>query len=277
MRISDTSSCSVFLPDVPAIVDARLQDNSQDQVIAGLRSLRLQDTDLPTRPGFGTVGTPIKLRANFFPIKVPKGPLFEYDVNITPPVSVKRVKRRIFQLAELTNDWGQANMRGTVAHDHSSKLIAARQLDQPLVITVPYSDEDGEQPAPARAQPKGGRKGGKPAGKAAEYTLTITFVQQLETESLLKYVTPDLFASHEDVHSTWGLQYPIPPKFRVLTNLRRLRFLTILCISSSHVGVLGRLFVLTLFLKPPRRQTTVPRVRYPAGGLGAEPHSCCAP
>lgn len=203
----------VFLPDVPAVVDARLQDNTQEQVVTGLRSIRLQDSDLPTRPGFGTVGTPIKLRANFFPIKVPKGPLFEYDVTIAPAVSIKRVKRRIFQLAELTNDWGQANMRGTVAHDHSSKLIAARQLDQPLVITVPFTDEEGEKPAPARTQPKGGKKAGKPGGKPVEYTLTITFIQQLETQSLLKYVTLDLLASHEDMHSTWGLQHPIPPKF----------------------------------------------------------------
>ena len=68
----------------PANVDARLANNSEDQLIASLSSLTLTDTDLPLRPGFGTEGKVIKLRTNFFPVRVPKGPLYEYDVKITP-------------------------------------------------------------------------------------------------------------------------------------------------------------------------------------------------
>ncbi|KAL4242774.1 argonaute family protein [Abortiporus biennis] len=173
----------------PAVIDARLTDNSQDQLVVSFQRLKLNDNDLPTRPDFGTIGTPIKLRTNFFPVKVPKGPLYEYDVVITPAVSIRRVKRRIFQLAEATNDWAEAGMTRAVAHDHSSKLIAARLLPQPLEIKVPFTDEDGEAPASTAAQPKGGKKGGKKGDKKPrEYVLTIKYIQDIETQSLVNYL-----------------------------------------------------------------------------------------
>lgn len=140
--------------------------------MSALRSLTLSDTDLPTRPGFGTTGTQIKLRTNFFPVKVPKGPLFEYDVAISPAISVKRVKRRIFQLAALTTEWAEAGMQGKVAHDHSSKMISCFQLPQPLVIKVDHTDEDEEDDKK----------------KSKEYTLTINFTQEIETQSLTQYL-----------------------------------------------------------------------------------------
>ncbi|EKM56707.1 uncharacterized protein PHACADRAFT_141577 [Phanerochaete carnosa HHB-10118-sp] len=145
--------------------------------------MRLQDTDLPVRPGFGSAGTPIKLRTNFFPVKVPKGPLHEYDVKITPEIAVKRVKRRIFQLAEQTPAWEGAGLKGNVTHDHSAKLIAAKALPQPLEIVVPFTEDEE---AEISTKPKGGKKDGKSEKK--EYTLTIKFTQELETQSLVSYL-----------------------------------------------------------------------------------------
>lgn len=192
-----------------------MANNSEDTVVASLQSLTLNDNELPIRPGFGTVGTAIKLRTNFFPVKVPKGPLYEYDVAIaqsgpTPrEVTVRRLKRRIFQLAEQTNDWGQANMTGRVAHDHSSKLISVFQLPQPLVIRVPYTDEDEGDVPPQPAKPKGGKKGGgKKPLPPKEYTLTITYIQDLETESLVKYVLA-LSSSHKAMQNVLRC---IPPE-----------------------------------------------------------------
>jgi eukaryotic translation initiation factor 2C len=165
--------CSIFAADRPAVVDARLTDNSQDQLVASFQSLAIRDNDLPPRPDFGKVGTPVKLRANFFPVKVPKGPLYEYDVAISPtPGTARRVKRRIFKLAEQTAKWVQAGLTGNVAHDHASKLIAAKKLTMPLTITLLYYDED--QPGP------------KGDGKDKEFTLTFQFIQELETQSLVK-------------------------------------------------------------------------------------------
>ncbi|KAH9885253.1 argonaute-like protein [Cubamyces lactineus] len=164
----------VFAPGQPANVDARITDKSQDTLIASLRSLKLTDTDLPGRPGFGTKGTEIKLRANFFPVRVPKGPLFEYDVALQPPASNKRLKRRIFQLAEETPEWRNAGMTGKVAHDNSAKLISCFKLPQPLEIKIAYTEE-GEDTAEKKRAPK-------------PYVMAIKFIQPIETQALINYL-----------------------------------------------------------------------------------------
>jgi eukaryotic translation initiation factor 2C len=111
------------------------------------------------------------LRTNFFPVRVPKGPLYEYDVSCSPQATnSRRVKRRIFHLAETSEDWISNGLRGCVAHDFSAKLIAAKILPQPLTVTVLYFEEDDDQDR--------GKK---------EYTLTIKYIQPIETDSLQQY------------------------------------------------------------------------------------------
>ena len=56
---------SVFAPNTPAVIDARLTNNKQDALVASFRSLPISDNNLPLRPDFGNAGTPVKLRANF--------------------------------------------------------------------------------------------------------------------------------------------------------------------------------------------------------------------
>lgn len=75
--------------------------------MASFASIRVADDDLPLRPDFGTVGRPIKLRANFFPVKIPATSLYEYEVSISPTsgTAARRVKKRIFQLAEASPQW----------------------------------------------------------------------------------------------------------------------------------------------------------------------------
>lgn len=115
-------------------------------------------------------GKQIKLRTNFFPVRIPKGPLYEYDVSCSPQAaSSRRVKRRIFQLAEISEDWISNGLQGCVAHDFSAKLIAAKILPQPLTVTVTYFEEDDDQSSDR------GKK---------EYTLTIKYIQPIETDSL---------------------------------------------------------------------------------------------
>jgi len=163
-----TPRSSIFAPGQPANIDARLLDSSDNALVSSFRNIRLQPNELPLRPGFGKVGKDIKLRANFFPVKVPKTPLFEYNVSISPATSIKRMKRRIFQIAEQTPSWSR--LKGNVAHDHSQKLITAKKLPQPLNIKVPFYDEDEDGP----------KEGGK------EYTLTIEFSGNLDMQSLHK-------------------------------------------------------------------------------------------
>ncbi|KAL1748422.1 Piwi domain-containing protein [Schizophyllum fasciatum] len=154
----------------PASVDARLNDNSQDALVASLKSLSLRADDMPVRPGFGTKGRQVTLRSNYFPVRIPKRPLYEYDVKISllSGHANRRLKKRIFQLAEQRPEWTSLGLRDNVAHDSSSRMISAKRLEEPLVVPVPYYDEDEEGP----------RAGGK------EYTLTIFFVQEIDTSHL---------------------------------------------------------------------------------------------
>ncbi|KAJ8092745.1 hypothetical protein PM082_007074 [Marasmius tenuissimus] len=166
----------VFVPpsNAPAKLDSRLEGNVDLELVSRLNSLNISGSEnLPLRPGFGTVGTPIKLRTNFFPVKLPKTNFYEYDVSITPVKGTanRRIKRRIFQLAEQTPDWTNNGLRGIVAHDHSAKIIAAKPLPQPLTIRVPWVEEDEQTPS------------------NQTYTLTIKYVQPLDTSVLLGYIT----------------------------------------------------------------------------------------
>ncbi|KAI0828161.1 Piwi domain-containing protein [Trametes gibbosa] len=162
------------LGDRPADIDARTVDNSQDALVASLQSLRVRDDDLPSRPGFGTIGRPVKLRTNFFPVTVPKGPVYEYDVSINPPADNKRLRRRIYHLAEQTDEWAQAGLTGKVAHDRCARLYASFRLPQPLEIKVSYTEE-GTEDAENKREPK-------------EYKLAIRFIQPLETKSLSRFL-----------------------------------------------------------------------------------------
>ncbi|KAI6020149.1 hypothetical protein PISMIDRAFT_93285 [Pisolithus microcarpus 441] len=170
----------VFMSDRPARIDDRIANNSDKALVSSFPTQGRQDPDeMPLRPDFGTAGTEIKLRANFFPVRIPKDVLlYEYDVAIAPTAgtSARRVKRRIYQLAEKTPAWKRAGLLGQVAHDSSAKLIAAKKLPEPLTIKVPYYDEDEQGP---------------PATGGKEYTLTIKFIQEIDPSCIAKYTGGD--------------------------------------------------------------------------------------
>lgn len=126
--------------------------------------------DRPLRPGYGTLGTPITLRANFFPVKVPKGPIYDYSVDINPKTDIKRMKNRIFQLLE-ESALCRPHIR-YIAHDRSQRLVSARKLPQPLDITFPFIEEDETEARP----------------KATVYTVSIKFDRELDTTRLTRYL-----------------------------------------------------------------------------------------
>lgn len=145
-----------------------------------MKELTIKPTDLPPRPNFGNVGPSFKLRTNFFPVKLPKKTIFEYDIAITPATAIKRVKRRIFELAEATEDWTKHGLKGKVAHDFSSKLVAVTRLPDPLVIKIIFKDDDDE------IKDKDKNDKDKKKQKPKEYTLTFKFVKDLDTSNLLE-------------------------------------------------------------------------------------------
>ena len=161
-------SPAIFAENVPAQIPDRLSEANLQQFITGFKSL----TDKPVRPlrpGYGTVGTPITLRANFFEVKVPQGPIYDYAVDISPKEDVTRVKARIFQLLE--NSSLCREHLPYIAHDRSQRLVSAHKLPQPLNIKIPYYDNDKDGPS----------------CDAKIYTVSITFQRELDPGQLTRY------------------------------------------------------------------------------------------
>ncbi|KAF9563867.1 argonaute-like protein [Agrocybe pediades] len=167
----------IFQPPsgAPAVIDARL-DGSDDELVRAMSRMQVS-AEMPSRPGFGTAGKAITLRANFFPVKFSKGTVFEYDISIAPTAgtAIRRVKRRIFELAEQSPEWQSYGLAGAVAHDHSAKLIASKKLPQPLSIRVPFYEKDEA-----------------PTANGKEYTLTITFIQNIDLSAVTEYLRGNL-------------------------------------------------------------------------------------
>ena len=155
-------------PNQPATIDSRLSDAAQTQLVNSFRSLSLGESDLPSRPGFGTLGTPIKLRSNYYALRLPKGTISEYDTKIKPAIDQKRRRIRLFEILEEMPEYQQ--YKPYVAHDYAAKLVAARRLPQPLVFEIFYfeDDEDG------------------PNERSKKYTIEITFVQDLDLSAIAK-------------------------------------------------------------------------------------------
>jgi hypothetical protein len=124
----------------------------------------------PHRPGYGTLGREITLRANFFAVKLPKASIYDYHVEITPSTDIKRIRARLFSLLEQSS---QESFRGFVpfiAHDRSERLVAAKKLPQPLDVQVQFYDE--------------GEAG--PNAKSKTYTFAITLTAELDIAQLKK-------------------------------------------------------------------------------------------
>ncbi|KAF8881571.1 argonaute-like protein [Infundibulicybe gibba] len=135
----------IYAEGAPAPLPERLSDGSHQQLITTYKSLKAKP-DRPLRPGYGTIGTPITLRANFFPVKVPKGPIYDYIVEISPTQNINALKIRIFQLLELSPQFKPH--LGYIAHDRSQRIVSARKLPQPLDIPVPFYDDHQQGPGP---------------------------------------------------------------------------------------------------------------------------------
>jgi hypothetical protein len=167
-----TREIVIFKRDSPATVQPHLSDQKLNSLISSLSPLR-GTPERPVRPGFGTLGTPIKVRANFFAVKIKKGQKFyEYNVNISGRKEKipNGMKIRLFELLELHPRFGQYNPY--IAHDRSAKLYSAKQLPLPLVFDIKYFDDHKEGPEP----------------NANEYRVELEFIKEHDLSALNEYV-----------------------------------------------------------------------------------------
>ncbi|KAL7268875.1 hypothetical protein RUND412_008489 [Rhizina undulata] len=156
----------------PVAHDIKVQEK-EDSLINISKRLNL-DTPLPPRPDFGTNGTKTLVRANYFPVTIPKGTLYKYDVSVTPEMKAKRMKKRLFQLLEEQNAFRE--VKKYLSTDFAKTLISTEQLaftDGKLQVAITYYDED--MPGP-------------PQTGAKVYNVTIQLVQEIELDALQRYV-----------------------------------------------------------------------------------------
>ncbi|KAF9074291.1 Piwi domain-containing protein [Rhodocollybia butyracea] len=156
----------------PATVDQRLSQATNDlSLVKAFSALKVTDPSRPLRPGYGTVGVPITLRANFFPFRrLLRTPVFDYSVEFAPKTDINRLKERIISLLEQTTAFRP--FLPHVAHDKSSRLVSAKQLPQPLDIPVPYYEE--------------GASG--PKSNATVYIVSIKLTRELDPDRLTNYM-----------------------------------------------------------------------------------------
>ncbi|KAF8804178.1 argonaute-like protein [Phlegmacium glaucopus] len=159
----------IFAENVPAQVPPRLSPANLQKHITGFKSCKVRP-ERPLRPGYGTVGTEVTLRANFFAVKVPQGPIYDYTVEISPTTDLNRLKARIFELLELS-PLCQPHLP-YIAHDRSQRLVSARKLPQPLDIQIPFYDDHQDGPSP----------------KSKIYTLSIVLQRELDPRQLTRYM-----------------------------------------------------------------------------------------
>ncbi|KAK2467586.1 hypothetical protein APHAL10511_000441 [Amanita phalloides] len=187
----------IYPPDQPVSLPTRLTDGSQDALIKTFQSVRYQ-VGRPLRPGYGTLGGPIKLRANLFAVKLPKGPFYSYVVDITDvtpkgalaggagrgkgkgkkqttPDSIKSdTKRRIFELIEANVNFQP--YKSAIVHDYSQRIISTRQLPQPLGLKIKFIEEGETQPG----------------HQAAIYEISIQYQGEIDLNHINRFTDGDI-------------------------------------------------------------------------------------
>ncbi len=139
---------------------------SPNEVIVRMRNLN-PGPERPARPGYGTAGRAVALRANFFALESMPDMIYEYIVQITPePKSQKpRTKRRVLALFEHS-----AELRpyiNDIAHDGAQRLVSSKPLPDITGGVLFY--EEGDR---------------RPPRDADKYDVAITFFKELSTEPL---------------------------------------------------------------------------------------------
>ena len=148
----------------PPSVDQRLTTSSALVKILKFR----YDPARPTRPSFGTLGTPGVLRVNFFAVRFPKtGVIYDYHIEITPKTDLKSIRARLFMLLEQSVHPGRREYVPFIAHDGSARLVSSKKLPQPL--EVPVLLKEGQA---------------MPTQRDKTYTISITFTQELKSSEL---------------------------------------------------------------------------------------------
>ena len=130
---------TVQLKPLPAVTN-------QKSPLSGPLALR-GSHQLPKRPGFGTQGRQINLRANFFPVRLPDGTLYHYDVAIVPGKCPRRINRMVIE--EIVSKYKKKYFKTHLpSFDGRKNLYCREELpigDTQLDLDVTLATDKGEK------------------------------------------------------------------------------------------------------------------------------------
>ncbi|KAB1227356.1 Protein argonaute 5 [Morella rubra] len=125
-------------------MEKRLQMQEPAPVIQASPPSSSKALSIPKRPGFGSKGQKIMVRANHFLVEVADRDLHHYDVSIRPEVKSKKISREIVnQLVMLYRVSHLGNREP--AYDGSKSLYTAGPLpfmSKEFVVPLPDKDKD---------------------------------------------------------------------------------------------------------------------------------------
>lgn len=115
----------------------------EDDLVKAMKARALKtkvEPLLPRRPGYGTVGKEVMVRANYFRIQLPQGSLFLYDAEVQPEVKNKKKLKRLFQILEKHPDFQK--IAKTLATDYSKLVVSTTPLKESTPTTSAGRSED---------------------------------------------------------------------------------------------------------------------------------------
>ena len=89
------------------------------------------------RPGFGSAGTPIKLRSNLFNLNYPQDVvLYDYSINISPKIAEGNDDLRKHIISLFEKRLKSSEFYDGIAHDGTRRLIAKLPLPRGFIVEV---------------------------------------------------------------------------------------------------------------------------------------------
>lgn len=91
----------------------------------------------PFRPNLGSEGIKILLKANHFQVKVPRGVVYHYEINITPDKCPRRINREIFEMMVRRSMDSQCPVYDGRKNMYSREPLAFGRDKTELEVTLP--------------------------------------------------------------------------------------------------------------------------------------------
>ena len=148
-------------------MEPRLSSEEQDGLIERLKTLS-PGANRVLRPGWGTLGKEINIRANFFVVKYqPKTVLYDYALTFKPDCKAQAIKARLLELIEKNE---LSPFLKEIVHGRAQRIISR----SPLTLRFPFSIQKS-----LNEQNEDGAGNGSPI-----YTIVIKQPVELRTNDL---------------------------------------------------------------------------------------------